>query len=232
MVWMLAASLAWADDFDLDQRLHEAWTEAAQSVQWRSPTVSEREALREAMRLLFTASDTCSGRTVDRARERLDEAGFVLEEVEEADVLVVREPGEESRGGGMYALRCGEARSWVLQAPHSFHDLRTGEIVRRLFAETDARAAYWNTLHRYRSVPDETSADVVHPADVAHEFGSFFHVATVGAAIGDPTLQVVQIHGFAEGRVPFQAVLSSGNERLLPLGVERRLEALWPSVGV
>lgn len=193
----------------LAEDLEASWRQASTGAVWRSPTTEERDALREAFRILAVGAANCAA-TLPGVTRLLAAAGFSLRHDVAAGIVVVEETASGRRGGGLYAMRCGPAKPWALQAPHSFFDERTGGIVRMLFVESQARFAFWNTVHRYRATPDERIEDPVHPADVAHEPGSLFHAATLGAAAGDPLLRFVQIHGFESGKVPFDAVLSAG----------------------
>ena len=206
-----------AVDVNVTKRLKSMWRESAHGAVWRSPSVPERDALRRAMRQIIAGADQCSQPTLDAARAELAIAGFQLDEFSSAGTryLVVREAPSAGRGGGMYAIRCGPASAWVLEAPHSFFDSRTGLITRELFRESQARAAFWNTVHRYKATPGEEKEDEIHPADVAHEPGNFFQAATVGAVVADPKLAFIQIHGFGKSKeIPFAGVLSSGRKGL------------------
>lgn len=235
---LMSQSTAIAADDDLEA----AWRQASTGAVWRSPTTEERDALREAFRILAVGAVDCSA-SLAGATRLLAAAGFSLRRDMAAGIVVVEELQGGRRGGGLYAMRCGAAKPWVLQAPHSFFDERTGGIVRKLFVESQARFAFWNTVHRYRSRPDERFEDPVHPADVAHEPGSLFQAATLGAAAGDPLLRFVQIHGFESGKVAFDAVLSAGPisevapnpgapDGRAPIALAQALEPVLGRVGV
>lgn len=227
--WSVWLSIAWGQPAAaLDAR----WEAARDGAVWRSPDVSERVAVRDAMRLLGAATDPCS--VEERARAMLAPVDLVVERIDgEPALLVVRE-GQERRGAGLYVLRCGPASPWVWQAPHSLNEAPTRGIARQLFLETGARATMWNTVHRYRSRPEETPGDEVHPADVTRERGSLFHAATLGLAAGDPTLRFVQLHGFAGGALPWDAVVSFGRAERSAVAVAAALGpvlgrvAAWP----
>ncbi len=213
----------------LEEELVRAFREQSQGAVWRSPSVGERDALREAMRLLFAAENPCQEATLQAARPLATAAGFELvpSPTTEPALLYVRELQANRRGGGLYVLRCGPALPLVVQAPHSFYDTGTGDLARKVFLEGRARAAFWNTVHRYKSEPGERREDRVHPADVAHEPGNLFQAATIGAAAGLRTLRVAQLHGFSERQsIPFDVVLSSGEASRKALPVKTRLAPL------
>lgn len=207
--WMLLGT-SQAAESDLD-----ALRWRRQDAEWRSPTVFERDWMRDVARELVSGRDACTDRGLRRAQRAVDELGFVMETVSIGDssVVVVRE-GEQAFGAGMLAVRCGPAEPIVWQAPHPFFDLGTGDLVLQWFVETDARAAQWATHHRFKARSDEVREDSMHPADVADEPGSLFQAATVGFFEGDPGLRFVQVHGFANGTAPgYRAVVSSGDAR-------------------
>ena len=102
---------------------------------------------------------------------------------EPATCLLLVENEGASYGRGCYAFRLGEAAPLLLQAPHSFFDLRTRDIVAKLFEESRARAACWNTVKRDR-------------LDLAHTKVSYFSSFTQTFAKTLPRSLVVQFHGF------------------------------------
>ncbi len=107
-------------------------------------------------------------------------------------------------GRGLLILRVGEVAAPVaLQAPHSFHDIGTGQLAAELMARSDLRALLVNTRHRTAASADATSPP---PTDVAHRADSAFHALTEGLldALDRPLL--VQLHGFGRATVPDAAV--------------------------
>lgn len=225
--WLLWLALAAADP-GVEAPLQEAWQAARTEATWRSPYAAERSALRDAVARLAADAASCTEETLADARRLLEPADFTLEVLGEGEdrILLLRE-ARERRGAGLVAIRCGEADDRVWQAPHAFFDLQTGAIVRRIFAETDARAAMWNTIHRYRAMPGERPEDPVNPADVTRETGSLFHAATVGLAVGNPDLRFLQVHGFAQD-LDLEGVVSTGNAEDPPTAVA---QALTPVIG-
>jgi len=213
--------------------LAQEWRRARHRARWRSPSPQQRDLLREAARYAMRAAADCSAAHEQELRRRLNYSSFELVtlKADGAKVWLLREVSRARHGGGLYAFRCGAARPWLLQAPHAFFDVGSGLLVRKLFMESGARAAFWNTVHRYRALPGERREDRVHPADVAHQFGSLFHAVTMGAATAstkDAPLKVIQVHGSDLSRERFDVVVSYGQRRPLAaaLGV-----ALGPSLG-
>ncbi len=218
----------------LTHTLEFAWKRASEGAQWRSPWARERSELREAVTELIRGAPGCDLERRDRARDRLAAVNLrlaVLADPGGSEVWVVS-AASEPRGAGMVAIRCGEASDWVWQAPHSFFDLGTADIVRGIFAAGDARAAMWSTVHRYRALPDEDRSDVVHPADVTREYGSLFHAATVGLAVGDPDLTFVQLHGFGSGAFEGDGILSTGSAADPPEETASRLVSILGDIRV
>src|SRR5262249_45829903 len=78
------------------------------------------------------------------------------------------------RGAGAYIFRTeGAAAPILLEAPHSDHDLGTGEIAGAMFftpppGARKARALFMNTIHRYQVEPGRRQKRADNPADVAH----------------------------------------------------------------
>lgn len=203
-------------------QLEEAWRAAREGAVWRSPRVAERDRVREGMERLARAAPTCDAALRAEAGELLARADLEIVELDRS-VWLVRER-EERRGGGLFAVRCGEASPWLWQAPHAFFDLDTRAVAQHLFDETGARALALSTVHRFKALPGETRSDPVHPADVTRQPGSLFHAATLGLASGAPEVRVVQLHGFGERGVDAAAIVSTGDRTRPPTEVRDALE--------
>ena len=129
----------------------------------------------------------------------------------------VSDPPAEVRGRGFYLLdqEAPGTSDVLLQAPHRFKDLDTGEIVAELVAGGGFRAAAWNTVPRW--APDDRSD---RSSDVAHLDVSLFNAFTLAFADAYPEGAVVQIHGYARGHRDTPAgrraevIVSSGTRRL------------------
>jgi hypothetical protein len=204
--------------------LESLWQNVSRDATWRAPGVNERRRLRDGLRCLLLAAPTCDVGKAD-LDPYFENTPFEVTVLAEHSLWVVQERSGAHAGGGLYAVRCGpNATPWVLQAPHSFHDGKTRSIVQHLFAHAGARAAYFNTVHRYRSRANETQADLVHPADVAHQYGSFFQAATLAAAASDASLMFIQVHGFsARPELPWDVIVSSGRPDTPPKALAHRL---------
>ena len=155
-------------------------------------------------------------------RPRFRKAGFRLRTLERdgESWVVLYEGGETWRGTGTYVFRTGrEAAPVLLQAPHSYYDIHTGEIVEKLFEETEARAFFFNSLHRYRGARHERVGGTAYPSDLAHDTSSFFHLFMTEYLIHRPDTLVAQFHGYADGELEDRdigVVLSNGSEEPTP----------------
>lgn len=96
-------------------------------------------------------------------------------------------------GRGIFAFRAAPARDWLIQAPHSRDDLRTGAIARLLYAEWPVRAAMWNSTGRH--TPGSGGE-----ADMAHLERSHWQAMTRAYAAQFPKGRVLQLHGFEGGK--------------------------------
>ncbi len=108
------------------------------------------------------------------------------------------------RGQGIFLVRPGASRPWLLSAPHAAgDDLLTGEIALAWFTRTGAAGGAWAVARRREG-------------DLARETTSAFHAFHLGFAAAHPEGLVVQLHGFArekrrtEAARRSQAILSSG----------------------
>ena len=201
---------------------------------WRGPSRHEREALRAGFRRVVAGCDETSVGEVNR---ELGPFGFAVEFLPArfGPLVMIREREDQRTGRGLYVIRCDwppgidtPGTPVIIQAPHPFFDLHTGELVAKLFAEGPFLGAYWSSVHRYRATRDETPEAPIHPGDVAHQPGSAFQAATVGAALGHSEVRFVQLHGFSQATAETDVILSSGDRGLIPHGLGRNLS---PSLG-
>ncbi len=135
-----------------------------------------------------------------------------------APAVAVREDLAYRRGGGIYIFRLGMVpRERLIQVPHSFFDMGTLPIGLELADLAQARALFVNTIHRYQGgkaphIDEDESSSAV--ADLAHQEFTFFQSFTMAALSTLPRVQVIQIHGFADGAVAdcpqAQVVISAG----------------------
>lgn len=126
------------------------------------------------------------------------------------------EQDEHRHGAGAYVIRVGQkplaGPEIVLQAPHAYFDLGTGDIAAALFFHPDVniRALYTNTVHRYWDANEGTRKRDESPSDVCHRVDHVFQQATDTAAKILGTLAVVQLHGFQDKKSRPDVVVSAG----------------------
>lgn len=152
-------------------------------------------------------------------------AGMVLERwrIDGRPYLVLLERPEVRGSTGAFVLRVGpRTRSGperLLQAPHVFHDVGTGELgLAALLAAPDGfRGLFVNTLHRNVQADGTKERRDQNPADVCHNDAHPFVAATMGAVRTLGHVEVVQLHGFGEDHVlppdrqATRAVVSAGD---------------------
>src|SRR5262249_23768205 len=101
----------------------------------------------------------------------------------------------------------------VVEVPHSFFDEGTLPIGLTVFEELGARALLVNTVHRGGTGAEEDRIERARggssPSDVAHQTQSFFHRAHLELRRAWPALNVVQIHGFRDEKVPTAKIIVS-----------------------
>lgn len=116
--------------------------------------------------------------------------GFESPATREGGILVLRERADQRHGRGFYALRASAGAPILLQAPHQYYDAYTGAIARKLFLESDAVAAAWNTASRH-----QTKA-----SDLVHIQNSYYHAQSRAFATLHPQGLILQLHGFSVGK--------------------------------
>lgn len=207
--------------------IESLWQRLSGDATWRAAGISERDRFQMGMLRLLQAANSCDLSEI-AAQRFFAGTPFAVSVWPEQHIWAVHEREGQYQGSGLYLIRCGgDASPLVVQAPHSFFDRETRRIGQRLFAKTRARAAFFNTVHRFRSHPGELPADLVHAADVAHQYGTFFQAATVATVVSELDLKVVQIHGFSEERsLPYEVIVSSGNRKHAPTTWSERLAAM------
>lgn len=212
-----------------------------------TPYAAPDEARITATDALFHAAATHAlglGGT-ERLPELAHTAGFVVERwrIGGHHYLALLE-GPAIRGSaGSFVLRVGpsEGPERLLQAPHAFHDLGTGELALEIFLAdpTGFRGLFTNTLHRY--VQDDghkrKQDGENNPADVCHNEAHAFVAATMGVVRAVGAMEVVQLHGYADDHVlpdrpDAQAVVSTGAQEDATGRVAAVAAALQQSFGV
>jgi hypothetical protein len=159
---------------------------------------------------------------------RAHAVGLVL--VHQGDVVVVIPTDPAQRADGVYAVRVGvEVPDLVLQAPHAWSDVHTGQIVAAMFEEGLVRAAFFNSAHRH--APSSGDIAPVHGesgSDLAHRPFSIFQAATLGVIDGLDEPLLIQVHGFGSGHGTFGAVVSKGAAWQPSLEISWAAELLEP----
>ena len=134
-----------------------------------------------------------------------------------AELLVLYESDNMRMGRGLYAFRPALSQPIALQAPHSFKDYHTRQIVLEMMLETQAAAAAWNTTPRSF---DQAGATI--NADLAHQEQTFFIAFSRAFAQHYARGRILQLHGFAQEKRATQAgaaadmILSSGRQTPTP----------------
>lgn len=129
------------------------------------------------------------------------------------DFLVLSEAEGQRIGRGFYAFRQSLPQPIVLQAPHSFKEYHTRQIVLDMVREANVAAAAWNTVPRWIKQYGATI-----DADLAHQEYSFFKAFSRAFAIHYARGRVLQIHGFAQQKRTTPAgatadmIISSGRQ--------------------
>ncbi len=143
--------------------------------------------------------------------------------------VVVYDDMPEWRGTGGYLFRKGAVESdTIVQAPHSFYDVSSGEIADYLMANASIRGFFFNTLHRRYLLPGATCDDGVNPADVGHVTNSFFYLMSTQYIAATATGTIVQLHGFTNEALAAQGfgVVASSGEQTPSLQLQRLDAAL------
>jgi hypothetical protein len=195
---------------------------------WRAPTAAEATAIEDLVPELLRAAST---RTIDPGAAA--EAASVQLRIERWTVaggehLVLSEQPDARRGAGAYVFSLATpatASPWLLwEAPHAYHDLKTGTIAASLYFApppgSRPSAFFTNSIHRYTQTDGTRKKQKDNPADACHNPAHLLNVATQAAARAVAGATVVQLHGFAgdaddEGnRLPSGAlaVVSAGDK--------------------
>jgi hypothetical protein len=106
----------------------------------------------------------------------------------------LRELAPACRGQGLYLINRRPQGRVVVQVPHAYEDLHTGEVAGGLLRDDIAILA-WNSAKR--SVPDESAAAT---ADLARRRDSLFMALSHAVVEAGPRGRLIQIHGFDNDR--------------------------------
>lgn len=201
MAWPWAA---WA------MPLEELLADIPQGRAYCAPSAEEHRQAEALFHQLLT------GEPVHTLEPTWRHLGFTLRTVEDGATrfLALVEAEGDVCGRGAYLFRRGAALPVALQAPHSFKDLHTRDIVRSLVAEHPVAAAAWSTVPRHFQRRGQTIN-----ADVAHLDSSYFQAFSRAFAAYYPQGYVIQVHGFAQHKrrttagAQADVILSSGSDQ-------------------
>ncbi|MCX4245300.1 hypothetical protein [Paraliomyxa miuraensis] len=172
-------------------------------------------------------------------------AGLVVERwrVGRHHYLALLERSSERGSTGAFLLRIGppSGPERLLQAPHAFHDLGTGELALEILLAEPAsfRGLFTNTMHRYVQLDGDKRKQEGedNPSDVCHNDAHAFVAATMGVVRAVGAIEVVQLHGYADDHVlpdrpEARAVVSAGADDDGGPRVEAVAAALQDALGV
>lgn len=131
----------------------------------------------------------------EKLKWRWKKLNWNLDAVPNLSGWVLSEVKSHRTGRGCYFFRKAEGAALVIQAPHRFHDLRTGIIARKLAGEDFVGAVAWNTVHRREG-------------DLAHVERHHFNQFTETLAEYESDFLFLQLHGFS-GKQKSEAVKSA-----------------------
>jgi len=161
------------------------------------PTFAQRRAIDDVFPDFLDDLETDSV-DLETYRPRFEAAGLRLDTYDHGDQqwLLLYEAGERWRGTGAYVFRPGtDASDFIVQAPHSYFDRHTDEIGLAVFENTDARAFFFNTLHRYHASSTFRATDIA-LSDPSHNSSSFYHKISTAVVEHRPHTTMLELHGF------------------------------------
>lgn len=181
--------------------------EAQQEGRYVPADVSELEKA-EALFLRILQGDK-----TQTLRDEWNAIGFDFFEIREKgkDYWVLQENIARKEGRGFYLFQMNTNSTSVIQAPHSFKDLRTREIAFDLIFQSNYAAAAWNTVPR-----DYIENNIEINADMAHLEQTFFISFSVAFARHFAQGNLLQIHGYAQEKrtstagIESELIFSSG----------------------
>lgn len=174
--------------------LSDVWQQARSD----SYVAMSAEEYDDAVRLFRLTLDAGS---LSRLPQQWFELGFDLHQQDQW--LVLSEIEAQGRGLFIFCHACETAV--VLQAPHAFRDLNTGQLALLFMQQRPFKALALNTLPR-----DEG-------ADTAHFSRNYQTAFAEAVARTEPTTLLVQLHGFSNNKRNSEAgkaaeiILSNGN---------------------
>lgn len=133
----------------------------------------------------------------DERRAAWSRLGFVLSHrvLNAQSWQLLRERPGACRGQGLYLIKAGAAHPLMIQAPHRYHDVYTGELAAAFARAGLADVLAWNTAARY--TPDTEDE---HAGDFAHREDHLMQALTRAYAALEPRGRIVQLHGFSRAK--------------------------------
>lgn len=107
--------------------------------------------------------------------------GLTIKDVDK-EILVINDRSND--GQGLFMVRYGGEVKHMLSMPHSFYDLKSGEIGLKLYKDHPLRAAVFNTVHR----------DIMDSAHTEQTLFTAFHSAFATLYSRE---YIYQLHGFS-----------------------------------
>lgn len=169
-----------------------------------APTSEELTKAEALFRQMFRQDES------NALKKKWSEIGFEWLTLDEngKEITVLREKEDMKLGRGFYAFQ-KSGKGNILEAPHTFSDVNTGEIAAKLFLGYNFPAAAWSTVPRKQ-------------ADMAHLSSSYFMSFSRAFALEMPNHYLIQLHGFAQAKrksveaINASMVLSSGSKNQFP----------------
>jgi hypothetical protein len=178
------------DRAPLEQRVRDFTGQLTPRGPYRPPDPAERDAVLGAVAALVPAGPA-AGRDTRDARRVLQDAGFVVEDAQDAaghGFLLARSDPNSERSWGLIALPLGRPPRLLVEVPHPNADYGTEEVGLAVLA--DVPDAVYLEAGAHRRAADER-------ADVAHEEDSLFHALAVDLSVR-MRLPQLQLHGFGD----------------------------------
>ena len=119
---------------------------STRSVTYDAIDSNTETALQAAFVNIFTGN-------TDNIEDELDAVGFTIYNyttINNNAYYLIVENSSYNRGYGCFAIKkvITRTRPLMVDAPHKFHDLYTGDILVDWFENSDVDALYWNNTHR------------------------------------------------------------------------------------
>ena len=174
---------------------------------WRQPSSEELDRYGD-----WVAGIASAGWS-DRLPSKAPPPGFTARLAESGDLWLLMEAPGHKRGAGIVVVRPSYGAPVIAEAPHSFFDSGTLDLSLLAFDVLQAKALLINTIHRGGSGTKEQrrkrALSGESEMDVAHSQSTFLARAHARLAALQTDLVAVQLHGFADERLPGVRVVVS-----------------------